>query len=154
MLECPDIAHFYERTTTMSHKDSEEKGSNLTAHQIYMAFNNFHLHFLPRGYKDVVKKQGLWNKYPPPVGHYKMSDLAASQTYREFYEMFDKTVEEVSGMQFSDFLKKLTPVLIIRSSSGPAKEIREKNAKDFFALLNPIREKLYEKGYNWNDLCR
>lgn len=123
--------------------------------QIYRDFNNFHLHFIPGGYRCVPECLENWNALIISPQHFKRSDVATSQTYNEFYKTLDRVVEEVSGIAFSDFLEQLTTVLeSIKSSKGATKEQEQKKADTYFALLNPVRERLYILGYNWNDLCR
>jgi hypothetical protein len=122
---------------------------------VYLDFNNFHLHFIPTGYRQSAKSLGYWHKHIVSPKHYQHSTLATSQTYEEFYQVFDKVVEGVSGLPFSDFLEKVTTVLELRRNpSGFTTKQKQNIPNMFFELLNPIRKRLYALGYNWNDLCR
>ncbi len=123
--------------------------------QIYRDFNNFHLHFIPGGYRYAPECLKDWNARIISPQHFKRSDVATSQTHNEFYQTLDQVVEEVSGMTFSDFLEQLTTVLeSIEISKGVTEEQEQKKADTYFALLDPVRERLYALGYNWDDLCR
>lgn len=123
--------------------------------EVYLDFNNFHLHFLPDGYRDSSKLLGLWDKKISPVRNFDRSELATSQTHEEFYITLDRVVEDTFQKPFSDFLEKL---LTVRELTSGTKDLtleqKREVAEIYFELLNPVRERLYALGYNWNDLCR
>lgn len=123
--------------------------------QVYLDFNNFHLHFLPNGHRCTVRSLGKWNMKITSPEHYKHSDVATNQTYEEFYQVLDHVVEEISDMTFPDFIEMLMEIVTLRrNSKGFTKKQKQRTISRFFELLNPIRERLYALGYNWDDLCR